>query len=174
MNHLDRRRRKIRNFLRIFIALFLFVVRFTRSSYAFDETSNMHESKVVSNEITVSKFVVPPQPRDHHGKLTCTKDRYIQGERQIGMASWYGNEFNGKPTASGKLFNQNANTIAHLTLPMGTKVIVENPENGKSFAAQVTDCGPFVKGRIADLSKGLALRLGIVEKGTGEVIIHVI
>ncbi len=118
--------------------------------------------------------IAPPQPRNKKGSLTCTKNRYIQDERQIGIASWYGPGFDGALTANGERFNRNANTLAHLTLPMGTEVLVENPETGVSIRARVNDCGPFIEGRIADLSANLALILGIKKRGTGTIIITVL
>lgn len=120
------------------------------------------------------RFSRHPLSETAEGKWQCTRDRYVKGERQRGLVSWYGNNFHGRMTASGLRFNQYANTIAHKTLPYFTKVIVKNPENGKSILAMVTDCGPFVKGRIADLSKGVAAKLGILGKGTAEVVIKVL
>lgn len=119
-----------------------------------------------------TSLIIPPQPRDYRGRLTCTKDRYIQGEQQIGVASWYGHRFQGGITASGLRFDKEAMTLAHLTLPMGTYVRVENPINGRVVYARVTDCGPYVEGRIADLSEGLARRLGV--EGIAPVIIRVL
>lgn len=122
---------------------------------------------VVQKQAT--EFVIPPQPHDQNGNLKCAKNRYVQGENQIGKVSWYED---GETTSSGESFDKNANTLAHLTLPMGTEVIVENPQTGRTVYARVNDCGPYVKGRIADLSKGLAQKLGIT--GVDKVIIHVI
>lgn len=116
----------------------------------------------------------PLQPRKDNGKFMCTKNRYIKGEKQVGVASWYGKQFHGKLMSNGKRFNQNANTVASLTLPMGTKVIVKNPKNGKVVLAKVTDCGPYVEGRILDLSKGLAKKLDLAREGIGEVVIQVL
>lgn len=118
--------------------------------------------------------IVPPQPRNKRGELVCTSDRYIQDEQQIGEVSWYGGDFHGRQTASGEVFDKNANTLAHLTLPMGTDVIVENRETGVKVKAKVNDCGPYIKGRIADVSYGLAKKLGIVEAGHATVIITVL
>jgi rare lipoprotein A len=130
-----------------------------------------------SREITESKvtpLVVPPQPRNARGEFVCTKDRYIQGERQVGQVSWYGDEFHGKRTASGEVFDKNANTIAHLTLPMGTYVRLENRSTGASEIVRVNDCGPFVRGRIADIPEGVAYRLGLKNTGDAEAVITVL
>jgi rare lipoprotein A len=88
---------------------------------------------------------------------------------QCGGASWYGPGFHGKKTASGQKFNQNAMTAAHKTLPFGTVVQVTNEKTGKSIKVTITDRGPFHKGRIIDLSKAAASKLGTMSSGTGKV-----
>ena len=70
--------------------------------------------------------------------------------------SYYGNKFHGKRTASGSIFNMNSLTAAHRTLPFGTKVEVTNNKTKQSVIVRITDRGPFIKGRILDLSKGAA------------------
>jgi rare lipoprotein A len=89
--------------------------------------------------------------------------------RQTGEASWYGPGFDGKRTASGERFNQNELTAAHRTLPLGTEVTVTNLENGRQVVVAVNDRGPYAKGRVLDLSKGAARRLGMLEEGTAQV-----
>ena len=131
-----------------------------------DSTTNQTQSIVEE-----SPLISPPQFRKADGTLTCTKNRYIKHERQIGVASYYGDGFHGKKTASGTIFNKYENTVAHLTLPMGTEVLVENPKTGTRLHATVTDCGPYKPGRIVDLSEGLADKLGIK---LGPVIITVL
>ena len=79
---------------------------------------------------------------------------------QTGIASWYGPGFHGKTTASGERFNQNAMTAAHPTLKFGTMVTVTNQKTGRSVKVRINDRGPFVKGRIIDLSKATAQRIG--------------
>lgn len=86
-----------------------------------------------------------------------------------GVASWYGKEFHGNPTASGEIYNMFEMTAAHRTLPLGTSVMVTNLENHRSVAVRVNDRGPFVKGRIIDLSYAGARAIGIVDRGTAEV-----
>ena len=90
----------------------------------------------------------------------------------VGNASWYGPGFSGRRTASGERFNRNAMTLAHRGLPFGTRVRITNLKNGRVAVARVNDRGPFVRGRIADLSQGLARNLGI--GGVGRVKIEVI
>jgi len=86
-----------------------------------------------------------------------------------GVASWYGPDFNGKLTASGEVYNMNALTAAHKTLPLGTIVEVKNLENNRSVRLTINDRGPFVRGRIIDLSYKGAKELGVVKKGTARV-----
>ena len=80
-------------------------------------------------------------------------------------ASWYGAEHHNKLTASGQRFDMNKNTLAHRTLPFGTKVRLVNPANGKSAEGVVNDRGPFIKGRDVDVSYAMAKQLGFVKKG---------
>lgn len=88
---------------------------------------------------------------------------------QIGGASWYGPGFHGRKTASGERFNQAAMTCAHRTLRFGTKIRVTDLASGRSIVCRVNDRGPFVAGRIVDLSKGAAGALGILKRGTARV-----
>lgn len=75
------------------------------------------------------------------------------GYSESGMASYYGNEFHGRKTANGERFDQSKLTAAHKQLPFGTRVRVVNTSNGRSVVVRVNDRGPFVKGRIIDLSR---------------------
>ena len=90
---------------------------------------------------------------------------------QCGGASWYGPGFHGKKAASGQRFDQNAMTAAHKSLPFGTVVRVVDQRTGKSIKVTINDRGPFHKGRIIDLSKAAATKLGIRGAGTGKVCI---
>lgn len=98
----------------------------------------------------------------------------IAGENYQGNASYYGNEFEGRTTANGDKFSQNKFTCAHRTLPFGTKLKVENLENGKEVIVVVNDRGPFHGNRILDVSKIAAQELGMIQKGTAAVRIEVI
>ena len=89
-------------------------------------------------------------------------------------ASWYGPGFHGKKTASGEKFNMNAKTVAHKTLPLGTKVKITCKATGKSVVARVNDRGPYVHGRGLDLSYGTAKALGTTKKGVTTVKYNVI
>jgi len=98
----------------------------------------------------------------------------MRGDTQEGMASWYGREFDGKPTASGERFDMNALTAAHRTLPLGTTARVTNLDNGRETVLRVNDRGPFVKGRILDCSYGAAKELGFSGAGLARVRIEVV
>lgn len=93
---------------------------------------------------------------------------------QCGGASWYGPGFHGKKTASGQKFNENAMTAAHKTLPFGTVVKVTNQRTGKTIKVTITDRGPYARGRIIDLSKAAAAKLGTKQGGVGKVCIAVL
>lgn len=88
---------------------------------------------------------------------------------ETGMASWYGAQFNGRPTATGERFDMNALTAAHKTLPLPSLVEVTNVENGRRVVLRVNDRGPFVDDRIIDLSRGAATELGLLNAGVGRV-----
>lgn len=88
---------------------------------------------------------------------------------RTGMASWYGKDFHGKPTATGRRYNMYEMTAAHTTLPTGTQVRVTNLENGRSVIVVIADRGPFSKQRIIDLSYAAAKHLGFIQQGTAKV-----
>lgn len=85
----------------------------------------------------------------------------LANEPESGKASWYGPGFHGKKTASGETFDQREMTAAHKTLPFGTLVVVENLSNGRWLTVRINDRGPFIKGRIIDVSKAAADHLRI-------------
>ena len=87
----------------------------------------------------------------------------------IGSASWYGPGFHGKKTASGDIFDESKFTAAHRTLPLGSRVRVTHLSTGKSVEVLVNDRGPYVDGRMIDLSHAAARHLGMVESGVAEV-----
>lgn len=88
---------------------------------------------------------------------------------ETGLASWYGDAFNGRPTATGEIFDMYALTAAHKTLPLPALVEVTSLDTGRSAILRVNDRGPFVDGRIIDLSRGAAQELGILGQGLGRV-----
>lgn len=88
---------------------------------------------------------------------------------EVGIASWYGPGFHGKRTANGEVYDMYGISAAHKTLPFGTIVRVVDLETGKSVVVRINDRGPFIEGRIIDLSYGAALELGMVQKGLAKV-----
>jgi rare lipoprotein A len=95
----------------------------------------------------------------------------VSGWTQEGLASWYGGDdgFEGKPTASGEIYDSSLLTAAHRELPLGTVVEVWSAQNGQSVRVRINDRGPFIPGRIIDLSRAAAGRLGLIGPGTGRV-----
>jgi len=112
--------------------------------------------------------ITSPNSGSRSGAATADAQAYVEE----GMASWYGGNddgFAGRPTASGEIFDPEQYTCAHRTLPLGSFVEVENLENRKRTVLRVNDRGPFIKGRILDLSKKGAQDLGFIGQGTSRV-----
>ncbi len=106
---------------------------------------------------------------------SCSGMKYFPtGNTQRGMASWYGEDFHGKQTSNKEIYDMYAMTAAHKTLPFGTHVKVTNLTNGKSVVVRINDRGPFIKGRIIDLSYAAAQKLGMSETGIAPVVIKVL
>ena len=93
---------------------------------------------------------------------------------QSGKASWYGPGFHGKVTASGETFDDAALSAAHKSLPLGSRARVTNVLNGNSVEVKINDRGPFIRGRIIDLSRAAARALGILEKGIAIVRVELV
>jgi rare lipoprotein A len=91
-----------------------------------------------------------------------------------GVASYYAHDFHGKQTSNGEKFDMNSLTAAHRTFPFGTKVRVTNLENTKTVIVRVNDRGPFVEGRIMDLSMGAAKEIDLIKNGTAKVRLEVL
>jgi rare lipoprotein A len=104
--------------------------------------------------------------------LLCSLLCFSSCSRKItenGKASYYADKFEGRRTASGETYHKNGLTAAHRTLPFGTKVKVLNISNGKSVTVRINDRGPFSQGRVIDLSKKAAKRIGILTTGVAVV-----
>ena len=95
------------------------------------------------------------------------------GARAIerGVASWYGEPFHGRRTASGEVFNMNELTAAHKTLPFGTRVRVRHAATGREVVVRINDRGPFTPGRVIDLSRAAAASIGLIQSGTAPVVL---
>ncbi len=109
-----------------------------------------------------------PQPYQVLGKWYQPVP-HSHGFHQEGVASWYGPTFHGRKTADGETYDMYAMTAAHKTLPLGTRVEVTNLDNHRQVQVRINDRGPFVRGRIIDLSYAAAKKLGIVGPGTAPV-----
>ncbi len=121
-----------------------------------------------------SRYSAEPTPHYKVGKPYKVNGRWYRpahepGYDKTGMASWYGRDFHGRATANGELYNMNALTAAHTTLPMPSMVEVTNLENRRRVVVRVNDRGPFASNRIIDLSRAAARRLGFEKKGLAKV-----
>ena len=109
-----------------------------------------------------------PKPYKVMGKWYQPR-AHAHGFRQKGIASWYGKKFHGRKTANGEVYDMYGVSAAHKTLPFNTVVRTRNLDNGKVLDIRVNDRGPFVRGRIIDLSYGAAKKLGVAGPGTAKV-----
>jgi rare lipoprotein A len=113
------------------------------------------------------------RPRTQESYVIKSKRYYpipsAEGYSQKGIASWYGGKFHGRRTSNGEIYNKYLMTAAHKTLPMNTMLLVKNLENGKKTVVRINDRGPFVRGRIVDLSYKAAKELEIVKDGTARI-----
>jgi len=116
-----------------------------------------------SNDTVAS--TVTPAVRPSSGKVLLTLE---------GVASYYAHDFHGKLTSNGETFDMNGLTAAHRTFPFGTKIRVTNLANGKVVVVRVNDRGPFVDGRIIDLSMGAARAIDLIQTGTAKVRLEVV
>lgn len=109
----------------------------------------------------------PPPPPAVQPEQQPAQDAAVPDENPnlIGVASWYGDEWQGRITASGKPFDDSKLTAAHRTLPLNTRVRVTNLKTGRSVEVTITDRGPYTDGRVIDLSKAAAKKLGMVKEG---------
>jgi rare lipoprotein A len=122
----------------------------------------------------VKKEVMKEEKPSPETRLEAKTEKMETKEVQYGMASWYGEEFHGRSTSSGEVYDMYQLTCAHNTLPLGTIVMVTNLENGRSLELKVNDRGPFVKERILDVSYAASQMLGMWEKGTALVKVEVL
>jgi rare lipoprotein A (peptidoglycan hydrolase) len=116
--------------------------------------------------LTSNREATPPAPAAVPDAVPNAQGPTVE---QVGNASWYGPAQDGKETASGETFDQNKLTAAHPTLPLGTKAVVTNLENGKSVEVTINDRGPYAKGRKIDLSRAAARQIGMSTRGVAKV-----
>ena len=100
--------------------------------------------------------------------------QFRSGELLVGYSSYYADKFHGRTTANGEIFDMHDYTAAHRSLPFGTVVLVTNLENGKKVKVRINDRGPYVKGRILDLSLQAAKEIGLIETGVAKVNIKIL
>lgn len=131
-------------------------------------TSRIYSTPPASKPGTPTKYDPKTRPYTVMGK-TYYPLKSARGYDEVGMASWYGKDFHGRKTANGQVYNMYGVSAAHKTLPLGTRVRVTNLSNNRSVVLTVNDRGPFVHGRVIDLSYGAAKKLGTVEAGVAKV-----
>ena len=124
-----------------------------------DVVSDYHRFKLLSKEAKEYKRI--------YGRIKVKKGCKVQR----GYASWYGPGFHGRKTANGEKYNMFMLTAASRELPLGSYVLVISPETGRKVVVRINDRGPYVDGRIIDLSYAAARKLGLLRKGVGKVII---
>ncbi|MGC8451614.1 MAG: septal ring lytic transglycosylase RlpA family protein [Cylindrospermopsis raciborskii] len=160
------------------------LVEINESTRLADGTNNLakdalqatnHLRKILGEAPEVKEIANLPKP----GNISIPKlpQKVVIGGIRInfrGMASWYGYDWAGRKTANGERFNPEAMTAAHRTLPMGTRVRVTNTHNGRSVVVRINDRGPYIGGRVIDLSVGAAKILGMVSSGVAAVRIEVL
>ncbi|MBX9708313.1 MAG: septal ring lytic transglycosylase RlpA family protein [Caulobacteraceae bacterium] len=120
-------------------------------------------------EVTDPAPIVPGTMRPYQIRGRWYRPEEQPNYDETGLASWYGDQFHGRPTATGERFDMHALTAAHKTLPLPGLVEVTNLANGRRVVLRINDRGPFVDGRIIDLSRGAAEALDMLSRGVGEV-----
>lgn len=145
----------------------MFHYTLSRQRQSFALLSAVSGTLVVAIVIMLGASAAHAQQRDWR-KANASAPRTFSG-----MASYYGRE-SGSRTASGQRLNPSAMTAAHRTLPFGTKVKVTEPRSGRSVVVTINDRGPFIRGRVLDLSTGAAAVIGIKGRGVGRVVAEVL
>ena len=125
-------------------------------------------SAFIFGALAFSSLVLAPAFAEEPAAKPDDNSVVIEGE-----ASYYGGKFHGRKTANGEIFDQNKMTAASKELPLGSKATVTNEETGKSVDVKINDRGPYVDGRVLDLSKGAAKKLDMIDDGTAPVTIEV-
>jgi len=120
--------------------------------------------------VTKKDIKITPEPPKTDEEWVNTAEGLVQ----TGIASWYGSDFHGKRTANGEVYDMDKLTAAHKYLPFNTLVEVENLDNNQKVLVRINDRGPFVEGRVIDLSRKAAQRIGIEDTGTARVRIRIV
>jgi hypothetical protein len=130
-----------------------------------DDTGwHMNRKRLLFAVVAACKVLILSSPH-------ADANRWVSNRGQVGMASWYGNRFHGRETASGERFSMMQLTAAHRDLPLGTKVIVTNLATNEAVEVKINDRGPFAQTwhRIIDLSRAAADSIGLLSRGVGQV-----
>ena len=162
---------ELKNYIKIVIALGVCCNLLSSCATGTPELAGLSpqaQAEVIKNYGGIYKIGKPYQIA---GRWYYPKEDYNYSE--TGIASWYGEDFNGKRTANGERYNMNTLTAAHRTLPLPCIVKVTNLQNGRSVVVRVNDRGPYVKDRIIDLSKHGAQLLGYMGQGTTKVKVEI-
>lgn len=154
----------------------------SKSRYKLDQDTAPHHSEPIPDISQIPDAKPIPEPKSKYGNpktYTVMKKSYSvlptsKGYKVRGKASWYGKKFHGYRTSNGETYDMYAMSAAHKTLPLPTYAKVTNLDNGKSVIVKINDRGPFHDDRVIDLSYAAASKLGILNKGTGNVEIHAI
>lgn len=177
------------NWLSIGASLFLCAILAAPSSAEAAKKDNQKSHKITASAKTKksSKAVKKVAESGKNSKAAAKSDKSKENkDREVwlkrsrfsealtGKASWYGKDFHNKATASGLAYDMHTFTAAHRTLPIGTVVKVTDQNNGKSVMVCVTDRGPYIRGRIIDVSYAAATQLGLRKKGVGNVKLEVV
>ena len=164
---------RVRRYMLLGILAVTALMLWLHSGVAISGDKTEHKAEALAEKVEKKA----KQTEKAEGKNNLVKDKVkvktdAKGEpvvEQIGEASWYGKDFHGKKTASGETFDQHHLTAAHPTLPFGTEATVTNLETGRSVNVEITDRGPYSKGRDIDLSKEAAKEIGMKKDGTASV-----
>lgn len=155
----------------IFCSSFLFTGCSTKQTYDYSSYRKDTGDKSINNSEAMHRATMRP-----YNVFGIRYYPFIAnvGDQFDGIASWYGPDFHAKKTSNGEIYNMYAMTAAHKTLPMNTVVRVDNLDNGRSTIVRINDRGPFVAGRIIDLSNKAAHEIDMVRKGTARVKVTVL
>ncbi|MEA2017190.1 MAG: septal ring lytic transglycosylase RlpA family protein [Campylobacterota bacterium] len=163
------------------LSLLVIILLFTGCGSKYGYTNKSYHSSSYSDKQTRKTIPNNGKIRDSKAMHRATMRPYVVfnkkyyptlahiGDNFHGIASWYGPNFHAKKTSNGEIYNMYAMTAAHKTLPMNTVVQVENMVNGKTIIVRINDRGPFVAGRIIDLSNKAAHKIDMVKTGTVKV-----
>lgn len=132
-----------------------------------------HSIRYTSGKVVNNTSKELPTETDLTDEDTTSNEESDYVIHSTGKASYYGNKFNGRKTASGERFDNNKYTAAHKKLPFGTEIIVENVSNKKRVTVRINDRGPFTKNRILDVSLIAAKELDFVRQGTATIRIYI-